>query len=149
MNSIEIFETIIKEFKSQNVIFHLTYLKKLAFTRLQTEALRDQITSVSTELINHINEQTNLLLDKVNLIEKKYEETLAAFLDKQREIELLIEKNKQMFELLKSKECISNVNAAKSDLNLAQKHLEELQFVYELEQNTNKFSNLIGIIKVK
>ena len=144
MNTIEIFESRIKEFKSQNVKFHLTYMKKLNNTRLKTQALRDQITSLSDELINKINQQTNLLLDKVDRIEKEYESILSQFLNKQREIEFIIEKNK-----FYSNECISNLNEAKSDLNLSQMHLEELKFVFEFEPNSQRpVNNLIGLIKV-
>jgi hypothetical protein len=144
MNPIEILERSINEFKSQNVKFHLTYMKKLNNTRLKTQALRDQITSLSDELINKINQQTNLLLDKVDRIEKDYESILSQFLNKQREIEFIIEKNK-----FYSNECISNLNEAKSDLNLSQMHLEELKFVFEFEPNSQRpVNNLIGLIKV-
>lgn len=144
MNPIEILERSINEFKSQNVKFHLTYMKKLNNTRLKTQALRDQITSLSDELINKINQQTNLLLDKVDRIEKEYESILSQFLNKQREIEFIIEKNK-----FYSNECISNLNEAKSDLNLSQMHLEELKFVFEFEPNSQRpVNNLIGLIKV-
>ena len=137
MNPVNIIENSLNEFKSQILNYHLAFEKKKIHIKVKVESLRDEI----------IIQRSTQLLDKLNRIEKEYETTLNTFIEKQSEIEEQIEQNKQIFKSLNKKSpvpsdsnqysiVISNLNAAISKLNTAQNQLEELEFDYKFESNS-------------
>ena len=70
---------------------------------------------------------------------------LNTFLNKQRQIEDFVEQNKQIIKTIDKTEShefsiitTKIVNAANYELNSAQKQLEKLEFVYELQTLSNR-----------
>ena len=146
MNPNEIFEKSLNEFKAFNLNFHSTYLNKRYSIQHKIEELRDVIS----------NESTQLSEDKVNQLEKEYESALKTFLSRQHEIEETIEPTKQIFKSIcepqsfdsnKFSIVMYNLYEAEFHLKTAQKQLEQLEFVYELEFNNDTPSH-IQFIKV-